>query len=37
MSSVGDVVGGLTIVTAEGIPEKRGDEEPVGPTHRIIT
>jgi len=37
MSNVGDVVGGLTIVTAEGIPEKRGDEEPVGPTYRIIT
>ena len=37
MSNVGDVVGGLTIVTAEGIPETTGDEEPVGPTYRIIT
>ena len=37
MSEVGDVVGGLTVVTAEGIREKRGDEEPVGPTYRIIT
>ena len=37
MSEVGDVVGGLTVVTAEGRPEKRGEEEPVGPTYRIIT
>ena len=37
MPKVGDVIGGVTVVSALGVREKRGDEQPVGPTYRFVT
>ena len=35
MTEVGDVIGGVTIITEAGRP-KDGDEEAVGPTYRAL-